>query len=66
MAALPDTLLGGAFRPTPVSGHYRAVHFNAGDMCITDDNVRASRSNPADRIAERVYLVYLVFLRKLA
>ena len=48
--------------PTPVSGHYRAVHFNAGDMCITDDNVRASRTNPADRIAERAYLV---FLRKL-
>ena len=48
---------------TPVSGHYRAVHYNAGDMCITDDNVRVAKASPTDRVAERVYMLF--FLRKL-
>ena len=47
---------------TPVSGHYRAVHYNAGEMCITDDNVRVTKASPTDRVAERVYML---FLRKL-
>ena len=43
----------------PTSGHYRAVLFNAGDMCITDDNKRPAKVCAADRVLERAYLVML-------
>ena len=43
----------------PTSGHYRAVLFNAGDMCITDDNKRAAKVCAADRVQERAYLMLL-------
>ena len=43
----------------PTSGHYCAVLFNAGDMCITGENKRAAKVCAADRVQERAYLVML-------